>query len=246
MKRTSERHRLSRRSCLVDGPTPDSSDATKDSSDDSLQAAPASGSSGRSGASQERQLYCLARVEEDGPGQRLFRPATDADIDRLTKLLSVDLEEMTEPGLTKLLSCPPFSRSGSFDGTAGGSHSRSSADELLKCEPSLQSELDPRARTLAVLEAAQQPGFSPVRFGGPCMHCAVADSPQWRRGPADKPILCNACGTRFRRTNQLAGSGAVTAMEAGIGAAAVAAAAGGKKRAAPPSGDKAGRKSVRA
>jgi hypothetical protein len=30
------------------------------------------------------------------------------------------------------------------------------------------------------------------------------DSPQWRRGPASKPCLCNACGTRFRRTNFLA------------------------------------------
>ncbi|KAK9818371.1 hypothetical protein WJX72_011528 [[Myrmecia] bisecta] len=35
------------------------------------------------------------------------------------------------------------------------------------------------------------------------MHCGVADSPQWRRGPPNKPVLCNACGTRFRRTNQL-------------------------------------------
>lgn len=32
---------------------------------------------------------------------------------------------------------------------------------------------------------------------------APAESPQWRRGPAHKPMLCNACGTRFRRTNQL-------------------------------------------
>ena len=30
-----------------------------------------------------------------------------------------------------------------------------------------------------------------------------ADSPQWRRGPASKPMLCNACGTRYRRTNTL-------------------------------------------
>lgn len=25
-----------------------------------------------------------------------------------------------------------------------------------------------------------------------------ADSPQWRKGPEDKPVLCNACGTRYR------------------------------------------------
>jgi hypothetical protein len=30
-----------------------------------------------------------------------------------------------------------------------------------------------------------------------------AESPQWRRGPPAKPILCNACGTRYRRTHNL-------------------------------------------
>ncbi|KAK9838093.1 hypothetical protein WJX81_000778 [Elliptochloris bilobata] len=35
------------------------------------------------------------------------------------------------------------------------------------------------------------------------MHCGVAESPQWRRGPSSKPVLCNACGTRYRRTSQL-------------------------------------------
>lgn len=42
-----------------------------------------------------------------------------------------------------------------------------------------------------------------VKPGGPCDHCGAADSPQWRRGPASKPMLCNACGTRYRRTNTL-------------------------------------------
>jgi len=31
----------------------------------------------------------------------------------------------------------------------------------------------------------------------------VADSPQWRKGPRCKPVLCNACGTRFLRTRSL-------------------------------------------
>ena len=30
-----------------------------------------------------------------------------------------------------------------------------------------------------------------------------AESPQWRKGPKCKPILCNACGTRFLRTRSL-------------------------------------------
>ncbi|KAK9795204.1 hypothetical protein WJX73_008659 [Symbiochloris irregularis] len=38
---------------------------------------------------------------------------------------------------------------------------------------------------------------------GPCCHCLVAESPQWRKGPKCKPILCNACGTRFLRTRSL-------------------------------------------
>ena len=45
------------------------------------------------------------------------------------------------------------------------------------------------------------------------MFCALkaihvsADSPQWRRGPEQAPVLCNACGTRVRRTSQLATGG---------------------------------------
>lgn len=42
--------------------------------------------------------------------------------------------------------------------------------------------------------------------GGPCDHCGALDSPQWRRGPSSKPMLCNACGTRFRRTGNLGSS----------------------------------------
>ncbi|GMH41005.1 hypothetical protein BSKO_08915 [Bryopsis sp. KO-2023] len=44
---------------------------------------------------------------------------------------------------------------------------------------------------------------STAKGGGPCDHCAATESPQWRRGPPSKPVLCNACGTRFRRTGQL-------------------------------------------
>ncbi|GAX73298.1 hypothetical protein CEUSTIGMA_g752.t1 [Chlamydomonas eustigma] len=41
------------------------------------------------------------------------------------------------------------------------------------------------------------------RRGGPCDYCGATESPQWRRGPTSTPVLCNACGMRFRRTNQL-------------------------------------------
>eukprot|EP01026_Neomeris_dumetosa_P052189 TRINITY_DN460_c0_g2_i2.p1 TRINITY_DN460_c0_g2~~TRINITY_DN460_c0_g2_i2.p1 ORF type:complete len:308 (+),score=24.83 TRINITY_DN460_c0_g2_i2:264-1187(+) len=48
-------------------------------------------------------------------------------------------------------------------------------------------------------------GFHKMQYkkGGPCDYCAVTESPQWRRGPPEKPTLCNACGTRYRRTGRL-------------------------------------------
>ena len=33
--------------------------------------------------------------------------------------------------------------------------------------------------------------------GGPCNHCGVDVSCCWRRGPPLKPVLCNACGSRY-------------------------------------------------
>ncbi len=56
--------------------------------------------------------------------------------------------------------------------------------------------------------ASVKRGGSQYKPGGPCDHCGVTESPQWRRGPPNKPQLCNACGTRYRRTNHLGnGSG---------------------------------------
>eukprot|EP00241_Pyramimonas_parkeae_P010334 CAMPEP_0114261086 /NCGR_PEP_ID=MMETSP0058-20121206/20902_1 /TAXON_ID=36894 /ORGANISM="Pyramimonas parkeae, CCMP726" /LENGTH=262 /DNA_ID=CAMNT_0001376503 /DNA_START=533 /DNA_END=1321 /DNA_ORIENTATION=- len=49
----------------------------------------------------------------------------------------------------------------------------------------------------------------PLNVSGkqPCNHCGEKDSPQWRKGPSDKPHLCNACGTRFLRTGSLKRNG---------------------------------------
>uniref|UniRef100_A0A7N0VMG0 GATA-type domain-containing protein n=1 Tax=Kalanchoe fedtschenkoi TaxID=63787 RepID=A0A7N0VMG0_KALFE len=38
---------------------------------------------------------------------------------------------------------------------------------------------------------------------GPCCHCGVASTPLWRNGPPDKPVLCNACGSRWRTKGNL-------------------------------------------
>eukprot|EP00242_Pyramimonas_sp_CCMP2087_P014969 CAMPEP_0198210574 /NCGR_PEP_ID=MMETSP1445-20131203/20717_1 /TAXON_ID=36898 /ORGANISM="Pyramimonas sp., Strain CCMP2087" /LENGTH=247 /DNA_ID=CAMNT_0043884663 /DNA_START=448 /DNA_END=1191 /DNA_ORIENTATION=- len=43
---------------------------------------------------------------------------------------------------------------------------------------------------------------------GACNHCGETESPQWRKGPTEKPYLCNACGTRYLRTGSLKRSGA--------------------------------------
>ncbi|KAI8546699.1 hypothetical protein RHMOL_Rhmol07G0140200 [Rhododendron molle] len=38
---------------------------------------------------------------------------------------------------------------------------------------------------------------------GPCHHCGVASTPLWRNGPPEKPVLCNACGSRWRTKGTL-------------------------------------------
>ncbi|XP_010538480.1 PREDICTED: GATA transcription factor 26-like [Tarenaya hassleriana] len=39
---------------------------------------------------------------------------------------------------------------------------------------------------------------------GPCCHCGVTSTPLWRNGPPEKPVLCNACGSRWRTKGSLA------------------------------------------
>ncbi|XP_042507719.1 GATA transcription factor 27-like isoform X2 [Macadamia integrifolia] len=43
-----------------------------------------------------------------------------------------------------------------------------------------------------------------MRRKGPCRHCGIASTPLWRNGPARKPVLCNACGSRWRVKGSLA------------------------------------------
>ncbi|KAI5677974.1 hypothetical protein M9H77_08924 [Catharanthus roseus] len=38
---------------------------------------------------------------------------------------------------------------------------------------------------------------------GPCSHCGTKQSPLWIFGPPDRPVLCNACGTRWKETGTL-------------------------------------------
>ncbi|KAD3067371.1 hypothetical protein E3N88_35251 [Mikania micrantha] len=38
---------------------------------------------------------------------------------------------------------------------------------------------------------------------GPCCHCGIKSTPLWRNGPPAKPVLCNACGSRWRTRGTL-------------------------------------------
>jgi hypothetical protein len=38
-----------------------------------------------------------------------------------------------------------------------------------------------------------------IALRGPCLHCGTTLSTQWRSGPEDKPVLCNACGLYYRK-----------------------------------------------
>ncbi|XP_049389203.1 GATA transcription factor 26-like [Solanum stenotomum] len=40
---------------------------------------------------------------------------------------------------------------------------------------------------------------------GPCFHCSVKQTILWRNGPPEKPVLCNACGSRWRVRRTLDG-----------------------------------------
>ncbi|KAK7328244.1 hypothetical protein VNO77_22347 [Canavalia gladiata] len=38
---------------------------------------------------------------------------------------------------------------------------------------------------------------------GPCLHCGINYTPLWRNGPPEKPVLCNACGSRYKLKGHL-------------------------------------------
>lgn len=42
-----------------------------------------------------------------------------------------------------------------------------------------------------------------MRKQGPCRHCGITSTPLWRNGPPEKPVLCNACGSRWRTKGTL-------------------------------------------
>lgn len=56
----------------------------------------------------------------------------------------------------------------------------------------------------SVAEGESKPTDSPkIPNGGPCSHCGTTHSPQWRRPPPKKALLCNACGIYYSRHRSL-------------------------------------------
>lgn len=64
----------------------------------------------------------------------------------------------------------------------------------------------PRSPAKSPRKSIRSSSPTKARPQGPCMnpHCLnPTESPQWRRGPSEAPVLCNACGTRWIRNKSL-------------------------------------------
>eukprot|EP00897_Mesotaenium_endlicherianum_P009029 jgi/Mesen1/8154/ME000438S07259 len=62
-----------------------------------------------------------------------------------------------------------------------------------------------KSRNRSSTSWSQQSAAARVAMGkqGPCNHCGIATTPLWRNGPPEKPVLCNACGSRWRTRGTL-------------------------------------------
>eukprot|EP00955_Chlamydomonas_euryale_P076965 362824-Chlamydomonas_euryale.AAC.14 len=191
-------------------------------------------------------VYCLAVVDE-ATGLPL-RPATPEetweDVDRTFVLHKIDALPQTAPPTQKAanmvvpaavdaveLHAPQPNRVPVGVPTMPAAQTRPMASPHVGLAQ--QPEAAPAATELPPPPLA--PRRPEPRRCGPCDNCCATESPQWRQGPPAKPLLCNACGMRFRRTSQLTlpSDGAPSAGSARGGAAAAAAAAArGRKRGA--------------
>jgi len=131
----------------------------------------------KSNCSSDKQWYSLVKLDPYGLGHG----SCDGELAELEELI------LSEPDHRVLDDATGFT--GLSDGDANSQFSDDAGDDVRDEYRSVHAyKTQP--------QAYQKPG-------GPCDHCGAVDSPQWRRGPASKPMLCNACGTRYRRTNNL-------------------------------------------
>lgn len=140
-------------------------------------------------AALQEQLYCLSLV--DTISGKPVRAVSVEEAEELAKIL-LDCEAYTWLARPREEPKQLFSKE----------EEEEDEDDVFSSDISSPSPTVRRSPSLAPPSSVHAPKFS-YRSGGPCDHCGARDSPQWRRGPADKPCLCNACGTRYRRTHQL-------------------------------------------
>mmetsp|Transcript_19334 Transcript_19334/g.65712 ORF Transcript_19334/g.65712 Transcript_19334/m.65712 type:complete len:269 (-) Transcript_19334:96-902(-) len=169
-----------------------------------------------------RQWYCLVRLEADGENGHI---CTESETAALARELH---EALLTPPLEEVFCEPPEH---SLDDLLGFGAADAGVDPNLELPPLDLPVPEPAAMRPALhappptrnrnnppptpspppsppptqprAPPAPRAAPQPSKPGGPCDHCGALESPQWRRGPSSKPMLCNACGTRYRRTNQL-------------------------------------------
>eukprot|EP00227_Mantoniella_beaufortii_P013779 CAMPEP_0197581262 /NCGR_PEP_ID=MMETSP1326-20131121/4833_1 /TAXON_ID=1155430 /ORGANISM="Genus nov. species nov., Strain RCC2288" /LENGTH=242 /DNA_ID=CAMNT_0043145145 /DNA_START=231 /DNA_END=959 /DNA_ORIENTATION=- len=148
-----------------------------------------------------KQWYTLVRLDEDGA---VGHVASDEELRELEELI------LSEPDDRSSDEEEEESESEAEEEQQRGQQQQQQQREEPEASSEV-SEVDSEAEPVTedtsggshhrVLQPHQLPSYQ--KPGGPCDHCGAQDSPQWRRGPASKPMLCNACGTRYRRTNNL-------------------------------------------
>lgn len=138
-------------------------------------------------------LYCLSDTTETSSAST--RAAPEKESEEITGLLGCS----TSNESSTFVPCTGFTAAQAAESDDGPSTSTS--------ESASNSPRSERSVFCASSRLTSSSSYSATAFshktGGPCDHCGATESPQWRRGPPAKPMLCNACGTRYRRTHQL-------------------------------------------
>ena len=149
----------------------------------------------------KRRRYCLVLVDEKtGKPQR---PATEEEAAELQRTLASLLQQGQEKQQQQQqVKQEKQQQQQQASGTSPHSlrPRREASQQHLREQREAEQEPLPAHHHLSYNRAHWHHHQKP---GGPCDHCGAVESPQWRRGPTHKPVLCNACGTRFRRTHQL-------------------------------------------
>lgn len=143
-------------------------------------------------------LYCLARV--DGDTGEPLRLATDREAEELGRILSLSGNGHLVTGASDVIR----------PGQAAKQQQQLMQQQGVQLQQRQQLGLGCGKATS--IGSGRGSGGGGWRGGGPCDHCRATESPQWRRGPVGKPVLCNACGTRYRRTGQLGPPGPASSL----------------------------------